>query len=53
MIAHNKPSNHASWDYRREDGYGIGVSMEHFRCQKYASACSHKVKVTDTLEFWH
>ena len=51
MIAHKKLSNRASWDYRGEDGYGVGVSMEHFRCQKYVSARSHKVKVTDTLEF--
>ena len=53
VIAHNKPSNCASWDYSGEGGYSVGISMEHFRCQKYASARSHKVKVTDTLEFRH
>ena len=53
VIAHNKPSTRNSWDYRGEEGYSVGVSMQHYRSQRYANARTHSVKTTDTVEFRH
>ena len=53
VIAHLKPDVRNSWDFRGEDGWSVGVSMEHYRCQQVACKETHAVKVSDTCDFRH
>ena len=53
VIAHLKPDVRNSWDFWGEDGWGLGVSLEHYRCQRFASRETHAVKVSDTIDFRH
>ena len=53
VLAHHKPDVRASWDFRAEDGWGIGVSLEHYRCQRYVARATHGERVTDTCTFRH
>ena len=51
VIAHLKPDVRNSWDFRGEDGWSIGISLEHYRCQRWVSKATHEAKVSDTVEF--
>ena len=53
VITHLKPDARNSWDFRGEDGWSIGVLLEHYRCQRIAPKAAHCVKVTNTVDFWH
>ncbi|KAL7531241.1 hypothetical protein ACHAWF_011470, partial [Thalassiosira exigua] len=53
VIAHHKPNVRKSWDFRGEDGWGIGAAMLHYRSQRFVSKATHEVKVTDTVAFRH
>ncbi|KAL7550017.1 hypothetical protein ACHAWF_017143 [Thalassiosira exigua] len=53
LIAHNKPGTRNSWDFRGVDGWSIGVSLEHYRCQRYVAKSTHEERVTDTCAFRH
>ncbi|KAL7536833.1 hypothetical protein ACHAWF_006763, partial [Thalassiosira exigua] len=53
VIAHYKPSIRKSWDFRGEEGWGIGAAMLHYRSQQYVSRATHEVRVNDTVEFRH
>ena len=53
LLAHRKPGVRNSWDFRAEDGWGIGVSLDHYRCQRYVARDTHEEKVTDTCSFRH
>ncbi|KAL7553693.1 hypothetical protein ACHAWF_017003 [Thalassiosira exigua] len=53
LIAHNKPGSQKSWDFRGKDGWGVGVSMDNYRCQQYVAKSTHEERVTDTCAFRH
>ena len=53
VIIHNKPSRRKSWDMRGIDGWSIGVSLEHYRCQKVIAKNSKAERISDTVEFRH
>ena len=53
VIAHNKPDVRNSWDFRGEDGWSVGVSLQHYRCQRWVAEATHEVRVNDTVEFRH
>ena len=53
VLIHNKPSRRKSWDMRALDGWSIGTSLEHYRCQKVVTKDSRAVRISDTVEFRH
>ena len=53
VIAHAKPSNRLSWSFRGRDGWSVGVSLEHYRCQRYIPKDSRSLSISDTIEFRH
>ncbi|KAL7542248.1 hypothetical protein ACHAWF_007125 [Thalassiosira exigua] len=53
VIAHNKPGVRNSWDFRDEDGWGIGAAMLHCRSQQYVGCPTHEERVNDTVVFRH
>ena len=34
VIIHKKTDSRQSWDFRGKDGWSVGVSLEHYRCQR-------------------
>ena len=38
---------------RALDGWSIGTSLEHYRCQKGVTKDSRAVRISDTVEFRH
>ena len=48
-----KTSRIASWNFRGVDGGSVGVSLEHYRCQKAVATHSKATRVSDTVEFCH
>ena len=53
VISHNKPSKRNSWGFRRKDGWGVVVSLEHYRCQRFIPKDSRALSISDTIEFRH
>ena len=53
VLIHNKPSRRKSWDMRALDGWSIGTSLEHYRCQIVVTKDSKAVRISDTVEFRH
>ena len=53
VVTHSKPSRRKSWDMRGIDGWSIGVSLEHYRCQKVIAKKSKMERISDTVEFKH
>ena len=33
VLIHAKPGKRKSWDFRGKDGWSVGVSLKHYRCQ--------------------
>jgi hypothetical protein len=52
-IVHSKPSRRKSWDFRGKDAWSLGVSMEHYRCQRVMPKDTRSERVSDTVEFRH
>ena len=53
VLRHNKPSRRKSWDMRALDKLSIGVSLEHYRCQRVVTKMFRAERVSDTVEFRH
>ena len=53
VISHDKPSKRKSWSLRRKDGWIVGVSLEHYRCQRFIPKDSRALSISDTIEFCH
>ena len=53
VIVHAKPSRRRSWDFRGKDGWSVGVSLEHYRCQRVVSKETKCESISDTVEFRH
>ena len=53
VMIHKKTSNRKSWDFRSKEGWSVGVSFEHYRCQLVIPADTREINVSDTVEFLH
>ena len=50
VMIHKKTSNQKSWDFRSKEGWSVGVSFEHYRCQLVIPADTIDINVSDTVE---
>ena len=41
------------WDFSGKDGWSLGCSLEHYRCQRVARKDTNAVQISDTLEYRH
>jgi len=53
VISHRKPGNRHSWDFRGHAAWNVGVSLEHYRCQRIVAKDTKSSSISDTLEFRH
>lgn len=53
VIIHKKPGVRNAWDFRGEEGWSAGVSLEHYRCQKIVRKSTKALAVSDTIAFRH
>ena len=51
VIVHAKPRRLQSWYFRGKDGWSIGVSLKHYRCQLVTLKLSKSTVISDTTEF--
>ena len=51
VIVHAKPGRHKTWDFRGKDGWSVGVSLKHYRCQLVIPKLSKSLVTSDTTEF--
>ena len=51
VMIHKKTSNRKSWGFRSKEGWSVGVSFEHYRCQFVITANTREISVSDTVEF--
>ena len=51
VIVHAKPRRRKSWDIHGKDGWSIGVSLKHYRCQLVTLKLSKSSVISDTTEF--
>jgi len=52
VVAHEKPSQRASWAPHGEDGWYIGPALEHYRCYKVYINKTRAERTVDTVEFF-
>ena len=52
-IVHAKPGRGKSCDFRGKDGWSVGVSLKHYRCQLVIPKLSKFLVTSDTTEFRH
>ena len=53
IMIHQKTCNRNSWDFRGKEGCSIGVSFDHYRCQRVIPQGIKSKKISDTVEFCH
>ena len=53
VMIYKKKSNRKSWDFRSKEGWSVGVSFEHYRCQLVIPEDTREINVSDTVEFLH
>ena len=53
VIVHTKIGRQQSWDFRGKDGWSVGVSMTHYRCQHVIPKLTRSMMISDTTEFRH
>ena len=53
VIIHKKVGARYTWDFRGNDGWGVGVSTEHYRCQRVVAKATKAEQISDTVEFRH
>ena len=53
VLIHKKASNRHSWDFRAKEGWSVGVTFEHYRCQRVIPKDTKSEMVSDTVEFRH
>ena len=53
FMIHRKTSNRKSWDFIGKEGWSIGVSLDHYRCQRVIPQDAKVKKISDTVEFCH
>ena len=53
VIVHTKPGRRRSWDFRVKDGWSVGASFTHYRCQRVIPKLTISMMISDTTEFRH
>ena len=53
VMIHKKISNRKPWEFRSKEGWSVGVSFEHYRCQLVIPADTQEINVSDTVKFIH
>ena len=53
VMIHKKTSNRKSWNFCSKEGWSVGVSFEHYRCQLVIPADTREINFSDTVEFLH
>ena len=53
VIVHTKPGRRRSWDLRGKDGWSVGASMAHYRCQHVIPKLTISMMISNTTEFRH
>ena len=53
IIIRKKPSMRNTWDFCKKDGWSLGCSLEHYRCQHVAPKETKAFQISDTLEYQH
>jgi hypothetical protein len=52
IIAHEKPVKRRTWAPHGENGYSLGPTMDHYRCQDVYISSTASECIIDTLEFF-
>ena len=52
-MINKKTSNRNSWYFCSKEGWSVGVSLEHYRCQLVIPADTREINVSRTVEFLH
>jgi hypothetical protein len=53
VLIHKKVGARYTWDFRGKDGWGVGVSFWHYRCQRVVAKATKAEQISDTVEFRH
>ena len=53
VIIHKKLGAQYTWDFRGKERWGVGVSTEHYRCQRVVAKATKAEQISDTVEFRH
>ena len=53
VIFHTKTGRQQSWDFRGKDGWSVGASLTHYRCQHIIPKLTRSMMISDTTEFRH
>ena len=53
VMIHKKTSTRHSWDFRRKDGWSVGVAHEHYRCNRFVAKDTKAEAISDTVEYCH
>jgi hypothetical protein len=53
FLIHSKTASGRSWDFRAEDGFYIGPTLDSYRCNKLVKMDTKSQVISDTVEFWH
>jgi hypothetical protein len=52
IIAHKKPGKRRTWAPHGKNGYSLGPTMHHYRCQNVYISITASERIVDTLEFF-
>jgi hypothetical protein len=53
FVIHKKVGVRYTWDFRGNEGWGVGVSKWHYRCQRVVAKATKAEQISDTVEFRH
>ena len=53
VIVHTKTGGRQSWDFRGKDGWIVGATMTHYRCQCVIPKIMRSMMISDITEFRH
>lgn len=53
VLIHKNAAARNSWDFRCHEGWNVGVSLEHYRCQRVVGKASKVEQISDAVEFRH
>ena len=53
VIVHTKTGRGQSWDFHGKNGWSVGASMTHYRCQRIIPKLMRYMMISDTTDFRH
>ena len=51
VLIHTKPAVRHTWEYRCQEGWYLGTSLEHYRCHRVLNANTLRTQISDTIAF--